>query len=73
MFKPLPPTPVSGRSMAALFGPRSLAFLCSVIVVLLGFLASASAQDKPANSQPSAQAQRGRLYPATHRRPRQLL
>jgi len=54
VFKPLPPTPVSGRSMATLFGPRSLTFVCSVIVVLMGFLASATAQDKPADSQPSA-------------------
>jgi uncharacterized repeat protein (TIGR01451 family) len=40
--------------MATLFGSRSLTFVCSVIVVLLGFLASATAQDKPADSQPSA-------------------
>src|SRR5689334_8157722 len=40
--------------MAALFGSPSLRFVCSVIVVLLGFLASASAQDKPVASQPSA-------------------
>jgi uncharacterized repeat protein (TIGR01451 family) len=40
--------------MAALFGSRSLAFICSVIVMLSGFLSSASAQDKPADSQPSA-------------------
>jgi uncharacterized repeat protein (TIGR01451 family) len=40
--------------MPALLGSRSLAFVCCVIVVLSGFLASASAQDKPADSQPSA-------------------
>jgi uncharacterized repeat protein (TIGR01451 family) len=54
VFKLLSPTPVSGRSMAAIFGSRSLAFVCSVIVSLLGFLGGASAQDKPADSQPSA-------------------
>jgi uncharacterized repeat protein (TIGR01451 family) len=53
VFKPLPPTPVSGRSMPALFGSRSLAFACSVIVLLLGFVASASAQNKPDDSHPS--------------------
>jgi uncharacterized repeat protein (TIGR01451 family) len=53
VFKLLSPTPVSGRSMAAMFGTRSLAFVCSVIVLLLGFLGGASAQDKPADSQPS--------------------
>src|SRR5689334_4982831 len=46
--------PVSGRSMAAMFGSRTLAFACSIMVVLMGFLVSASAQDKPADSQPSA-------------------
>src|SRR6478609_1159906 len=40
--------------MAALFGSPSLRFVCSVIVLLLGFLASAPAQDKPVASQPSA-------------------
>src|SRR5690349_9113597 len=40
--------------MAALFGSPSLRFVCSVIVLLLGFMASASAQDKPVASQPSA-------------------
>ena len=54
MFKPFSPTPVSGRSMAALFGSRTFAFVCSIVVVLMGFLVSASAQDKPADSQPSA-------------------
>jgi uncharacterized repeat protein (TIGR01451 family) len=38
--------------MAAMFGPRSLNFVFAVIVVLSGFLSSASAQDKPADSQP---------------------
>lgn len=59
MFKPLFPTPVSGRSKAALLGSRSLAFVCSIIVVLSGFLASASAQDKPSDSQPSASVAAG--------------
>src|ERR1041385_6384258 len=45
--------------MAALFGSRSLAFICSVIVVFSGFLSSASAQDKPADSQPSASVRTG--------------
>ena len=53
MFKPLLPTPVSGHSLAAMFGPRSLTFICTVIVVLSGFLSSASAQDKPADARPS--------------------
>jgi uncharacterized repeat protein (TIGR01451 family) len=39
--------------MAAMFGSRSLAFVCSITVVLMGFLVNASAQDKPADSQPS--------------------
>jgi uncharacterized repeat protein (TIGR01451 family) len=39
--------------MAAMFGLRSLAFVCSIMVVLMGFLVNASAQDKPADSQPS--------------------
>ena len=59
MFKSLSPTPVSGRSMAALFGSQSLRFVCSVIVVLLGFMASATAQDKPADSQPGASVATG--------------
>ena len=61
MFKPLSLTPVSGRSMAAMFGSRTLAFVCSIMVLLMGFLVSASAQDKdkPADSQPSATAATG--------------
>jgi len=59
VFKPLFPTPFSGRSKAALLGSRSPVFVCSVIVVLSGFLASASAQDKPADSQPSASVAAG--------------
>jgi len=58
VFKPLFPAPVSGRSMAAMFG-STLAFVCSVIIVLLGFLANASAQDKPADSQPGASGAAG--------------
>ncbi len=61
MYKPLSSTPVSGRSMATLFGSRSLAFVCSVIVVLLGFLASATAQDKPVDSQPSDSVASGQV------------
>jgi uncharacterized repeat protein (TIGR01451 family) len=45
--------------MAAMFGSRTLAFVCSIMVVLMGFLVSASAQDKPADSQPSATAATG--------------
>jgi uncharacterized repeat protein (TIGR01451 family) len=63
VLKPLSPAPVSGRSMPALFGSRNLAFFCSVIVMLLGFLASASAQDKdkPADAQPSASVATGQV------------
>ena len=63
MFKPLSPTPVSGRSMAAMFGSRTLAFVCFIMVVLMGFLVSASAQDKPADSQPSATVAAGETLP----------
>jgi len=54
VLKPLSSTPVSGRSMVAMSGSRTLAFVCFIMVVLMGFLVSASAQDKPADSQPSA-------------------
>ena len=52
MFKPLPPTAFSGRSLTALFGSRSLTFVCSVILVLSGFLSNATAQGRPVDSQP---------------------
>jgi uncharacterized repeat protein (TIGR01451 family) len=42
-----------------MFGPRSLTFVCTVIVVLLGFLSSALAQDKPLDSQPGASVAAG--------------
>src|SRR5579864_800260 len=46
--------------MAALFGPRTLAFVCSVVVLLLGFLGSASAQNKPvADSEPNSSVATG--------------
>jgi hypothetical protein len=52
VFKPLRPTPVSGCLSAMLFRLRYRMLVWSVIVVLSGLLASASAQDKPADSQP---------------------
>ncbi|HEY2171943.1 MAG TPA: hypothetical protein VGJ30_20135, partial [Candidatus Angelobacter sp.] len=59
MLKPLLPTPGSGRSLAATFGSRTLTLVCGVIVVLSGFLSSASAQDNPADAQPSASVATG--------------
>jgi uncharacterized repeat protein (TIGR01451 family) len=59
VFKPSLPTPVSSRSLAATFSPRSLTFVFAVIVVLSGFLTSALAQDKKADSQQSASVATG--------------
>lgn len=65
MFKPVLPMPISVRSLTAFFGSRSLTFLCSLILVLWGFPAGASAQDKdtPAESQAGAAVAAGQTSP----------
>lgn len=52
MFTPLSPTSISGRFVAELFRSRLLTSICFVSLFVFGGLARASAQDKPAESQP---------------------
>jgi hypothetical protein len=65
VFKPLSPTPISGSSLVAFFGSRSFRFVCTVIVVLLGFVASASVATGQTSDGDSVQAQATPIVSAT--------
>ena len=59
MFTPLFPTLISGRFVAELFRSRLLTSICFVSLLVFGGFATALAQDKPADSQPSASTATG--------------
>lgn len=54
MFKPLRPTPISGRFSATLFRTRCFISAWSLVVILSGLLTSAVAQTQPVDSQQGA-------------------